>query len=698
MKFDIPDNDIVTVGALKTKAISISANAKAYRLIFGQIYPDIIKAIVRELFTNAWDSQKVAGNLDTPIDIHLPTAFEPWFSIRDYGTGMSEEVIDDVYTRVFESTKDDSDEEAGMFGMGSKTPLGYTDSFAITSYTNGMMRAYSIYINKAGEAELALQYEGETEEPNGVYVQVSVKNDDFDSFKNHAETFALHAGTAININRERVLNTRKELMSGENWTLYEDNDKFEEAMFIRMGCVLYRLDTHMLFDNLPDSAGWHKVDYHESNYVRRLFKMPLIIDFNIGDFQVTGSREDIIYNADAALRIYKRVMEEVIVEIQDQIQFDVANAETFGEAWRLGRIYSRNSLLTDKGFRSLKWKSWLLCRAETMINHHTRSDFSFNPYSNRSGIIMRSFTKKPINLSEMYDPDVITYVVLDDGSSKRVYSRLLNLYANLQASGMTKSSYYSNMYKSGKPKQFAIMWVQTQKANLKRLQTILPTNHIIVKMEDVLVQPPKKREEREEVEIDYSVYHVYTGRQYSDGLAVGRYASEEPRSEYFVRTYRRRFNESDAKIVAAAVALNVELKNVVAINKMSEHCIEHHDLLDLIEEADKVRDSIEYNESTHFKNALSELSGRFDMIRYWAHAPEIVARMMKITYIASDVNENYVQNVNAKTEATHHALREQIISFIQELYVKYPLLKFINHNFVPKEDEITQIMTTLGEI
>lgn len=86
MKFDVPSRSVESSGALMVKEIGLSANAKAYQIIFGQIYPDIIKAIVREIFANGWDSQKEAGNLDTPIDIHLPTMWEPYFSVRDYGT------------------------------------------------------------------------------------------------------------------------------------------------------------------------------------------------------------------------------------------------------------------------------------------------------------------------------------------------------------------------------------------------------------------------------------------------------------------------------------------------------------------------------------------------------------------------------------------------------------------------------------
>lgn len=224
MEFKIETREVESVGAISTKKITLSPNAKAFKIIFGQIYPDIIKAIVRELFTNAWDSQKSAGTLDTPIDIHLPTKWEPYFSIRDYGTGMLPEQIDNVYSRVFESSKDNSNDEAGMFGMGSKTPLGYVDTFGIVSFVNGYFWAYDMFINNDGEPIMALKAQGETDLPNGVEVTVGVKENDEDTFKKYAEVFALNSGAAVNINRQRVINNRVPMMNGDGWLLNEPCD------------------------------------------------------------------------------------------------------------------------------------------------------------------------------------------------------------------------------------------------------------------------------------------------------------------------------------------------------------------------------------------------------------------------------------------------------------------------------------------
>ena len=45
---------------------------------------------------------------------------------------MSKDVIYNVYINYMKSDKTDTNEETGFFGLGSKTPLAYADSFNIT--------------------------------------------------------------------------------------------------------------------------------------------------------------------------------------------------------------------------------------------------------------------------------------------------------------------------------------------------------------------------------------------------------------------------------------------------------------------------------------------------------------------------------------------------------------------------------------
>jgi len=160
----------------------IQASASAFDILSSKLYKNVPEAIVRELSTNASDAQVEAGNANKPFDVHLPTAFEPWFEIRDYGTGLTEEQVREVYTVYFCSTRSGSDDFTGAFGLGSKSPFAYTDAFTIASFVNGMEYTYSMFKNEQSEPSCALLGKASTDQPNGIKIKIPVASHDRLSF------------------------------------------------------------------------------------------------------------------------------------------------------------------------------------------------------------------------------------------------------------------------------------------------------------------------------------------------------------------------------------------------------------------------------------------------------------------------------------------------------------------------------------
>ena len=133
----------------------IRNSAKAFSILSSGLYANKVRAIIRELSCNAVDSHTAAGKSDTPFDVHLPNSLEPWFSIRDYGTGLSAEQVTNIYTTYFESTKTASNEFIGALGLGSKSPFSYTDNFTVTAVQNGIKGVYTAFINESGVPSIA---------------------------------------------------------------------------------------------------------------------------------------------------------------------------------------------------------------------------------------------------------------------------------------------------------------------------------------------------------------------------------------------------------------------------------------------------------------------------------------------------------------------------------------------------------------
>jgi len=114
---------------------TIQANAKMFRILSSGLYSNKEKAIIREVSCNAYDANIDAGNGDIPIEVHLPNVLEPYFSIKDSGTGLTPEQMTDIYTQYGNSTKTDDNRMIGALGLGSKSPFSYIDSFTVISVT-----------------------------------------------------------------------------------------------------------------------------------------------------------------------------------------------------------------------------------------------------------------------------------------------------------------------------------------------------------------------------------------------------------------------------------------------------------------------------------------------------------------------------------------------------------------------------------
>jgi hypothetical protein len=181
-----PQNEAIMSNVGEIGEFRIRNSAKAFNILSSGLYANKIRAIIRELSCNAVDSHVAAGKMDTPFDVHLPNTLEPWFAIRDYGTGLSHEQVTQIYTTYFESTKTASNEFIGALGLGSKSPFSYTDNFTVTAIQNGKKGIYSAFINGEGVPSIALMMTEETDEPAGVEVKMSV-NDRYDFNKFHEE-------------------------------------------------------------------------------------------------------------------------------------------------------------------------------------------------------------------------------------------------------------------------------------------------------------------------------------------------------------------------------------------------------------------------------------------------------------------------------------------------------------------------------
>ena len=279
---NVVQNEAVLSNVGSVTSFSIKATAKSFRILSDGLYSNKIRAIIRELSCNAYDSHVAAGKINTPFDVHLPNALEPFFSIRDYGTGLSHDQVTNIFTTFFESTKTDSNDYVGALGLGSKSPFSYTDNFTVTAIKDGRKGIYTAFINEQGVPSIALMMEEQTTDPAGVEVRFAVESRyDFDKFRQEArhvyEYFSLRPviSGALEFNFKDPTYKEKDIIPG----VHHGGDGYHS--YAIMGNIKYPIDV----PNAQQAIG----------PLQGLLHCGLVMEFNIGELDFQASREGLSY-------------------------------------------------------------------------------------------------------------------------------------------------------------------------------------------------------------------------------------------------------------------------------------------------------------------------------------------------------------------------------------------------------------------
>jgi hypothetical protein len=296
VKLHVDRTDIERVGVDTETEFKIKTTAKAFDILSSGLYTDNILAVVRELSCNAYDAHVAAGKKDVPFEIHLPNRLEPFFSVKDFGTGLSDEQVMTLYTTYFDSTKTESNDFIGALGLGSKSPFSYVKAFEVISRYNSVRRVYSVFINEDGVPTIArIGKPMATDEHNGIEVKMTVEPDDFYRFRDKTATalrwFPVKPKVIGDANFRFDQPPATE-MQGDGWFIYKDHGG--GRMHAVQGNVEYRVDIHQI-EGIDDS-------------VRAFLKTVNVIGFfDIGDLEVAASREEIRYDKRTKEALAKKV-------------------------------------------------------------------------------------------------------------------------------------------------------------------------------------------------------------------------------------------------------------------------------------------------------------------------------------------------------------------------------------------------------
>lgn len=329
MKYQMNQHKAEFLGSVQSMGgFKIKASGKAFQALTGDLYSNCIGANIRELSCNAGDahrdSDRINGTttqVNTPFDVHLPTELEPYFFVRDYGTGISHDNMENVYCVVFESTKDSSEDDIGCFGLGSKTPLSYnTKSFNVTSYQNGKERNYTSFFKEDGTPDIAYHGEQDTDEPDGLKVYIACRKEDIPAFKENAQKYLKHfQSPAANVlNPSFKFEKENVSIEGDGWRLLEGRD----ASYILMGCVPYPLNMRNVVQSCIEENKTIANELYTVINSCETKGMYLEITVPIGYVSPQLSREALYYDertSENILSAIKAVRDDLTQKVQDKL-------------------------------------------------------------------------------------------------------------------------------------------------------------------------------------------------------------------------------------------------------------------------------------------------------------------------------------------------------------------------------------------
>lgn len=372
-------------------------------------YSNTQLAVIREISANALDAN-IEANSKRRIEVTLPTSMNNVFAVRDFGGGLSQEDVFGLYSKYGKSTKRESNNYIGAFGIGKFAPLSYGDNFTCVSYHGGKKIAYNIFVNEDDDTKIVKLNEEASSEPTGLSIEVAISGEDISSFREKAKEFfeffskeemPKFIGAEDNFikNREKILESES-----DKWFLLSEQDQYHYNSHSHavMGRVAYPIDrSSVQVDNYcddPDKVSIIQNLLSQNNFYLRL---PL------GAVKLHHSRESLEYNKST-----QKVVVEALSDACDEIQ-EIAKNKLSDSAclWEAKRNYAKivNAMpyhirnIFDNAFEwnGVKINSFSFDRPyglqdDLVLTHTWREDDS----SSRNGFKCRSQKQTRVNCED----------------------------------------------------------------------------------------------------------------------------------------------------------------------------------------------------------------------------------------------------------------------------------------------------------
>lgn len=349
MKLDSVEFESEVFGAEKEMEFSIDTESSViFDILRDKMYTNKISAVCREVASNSRDANVENGKADVPIEISIVEPFElesisdKSIVFADCGQGIAPSRMADVFVKYASSTKRDTNEQVGGFGLGAKTPFAYSDTFTVITVCDipeiigsnqeialdgkliRMKYIYTAMIDESNKGKMILFDSEETDEETGTKIVVPFKDGDRASFE-----YEVHTATSMWDVRPKLsgfimgYKPLKVLLdeSADGYKILDDSSyHFDNVFMVAIDGIPYRLDTKLFTgkfgDFVRDGLGGSK---------------PFLLPFKTGELSVSANREGLHYTEKTIKAVEDR-LEKIIATLEARMNEYLSQAPSYIES------------------------------------------------------------------------------------------------------------------------------------------------------------------------------------------------------------------------------------------------------------------------------------------------------------------------------------------------------------------------------
>lgn len=346
----VDNTTVANATGLQNTEFSVANNNVAFKVLSTSLYKDKRKAVLRELVCNAHDANVEAESTD-PVKIITPSILNTSLIIKDSGLGMSKEFLETRYTILFDSTKRDSNEQIGGFGIGRLSAFSIVDSYTITSVHEGKkIEAYCYVDNYV--PNVTIVSEEDTDESSGTTIAIPLNSDEARLYIETAKDLFKYWDTPPILNGTEITPVSTELVdTGEitYYTMQGDHygwfnlDGLISLIFpkLLLGGIAYDIPKELFEINQTITTRASKLKEKINEIKDIVYRsgsdyIAVLIQAEIGSIELSPSRESIEtnkHNAEKILDCIYKVLRTFVSKYHDTLKELEDDLDTLQESY-----------------------------------------------------------------------------------------------------------------------------------------------------------------------------------------------------------------------------------------------------------------------------------------------------------------------------------------------------------------------------